>query len=158
MSSEKDSILEFNQYMKSDKMPSIIYADIESLITKIDRCANNPKNSSTAKMFEHIPFGYSMPKIWTIDHIEKRHFISWEDCMKNFSESLREHTKEIFDFEKKKMHANNKKYQKVIDHFHYTGKYKDATHSICNLKFNLLNEISVVFHNGSSYDYHFIIK
>ena len=28
MPSEKDSILEFNQYMKSDKMPYIIYADI----------------------------------------------------------------------------------------------------------------------------------
>ena len=28
MSSEKDKILEFKQYMKSDKMPYIIYADI----------------------------------------------------------------------------------------------------------------------------------
>ena len=28
MPSEKDNILEFNQYMKSDKMPYIIYADI----------------------------------------------------------------------------------------------------------------------------------
>ena len=32
--SEKDKILEFNQFMKSDKMPHIIYADIESLIKK----------------------------------------------------------------------------------------------------------------------------
>ena len=32
MPSEKDNILEFNQYMKSDKMPYIIYADIQSLI------------------------------------------------------------------------------------------------------------------------------
>ena len=31
---EKDKILEFNQYMKSDKMAYIIYADIESLIKK----------------------------------------------------------------------------------------------------------------------------
>ena len=27
-----------------------------------------------------------------------------------------------------------------------------------NLKFNVSNEISVVFHNGSNHDYHFIIK
>ena len=54
MSSEKDNILEFNQYMKSDKMPYIIYADIESLIKKIDGCANNPENSSTTKIGEHI--------------------------------------------------------------------------------------------------------
>ena len=40
----------------------------------------------------------------------------------------------------------------------FTGKYRSATHSICNLKFNVPNEISVVFHNGSNYDYHFIIK
>ena len=32
MPSKNDNILEFNQYMKSDKMPYIIYADIESLI------------------------------------------------------------------------------------------------------------------------------
>ena len=46
----------------------------------------------------------------------------------------------------------------VRDHCHNTGKYWDAAHSICDLKFNLPNEIPVVFHNGSKYDYHFIIK
>ena len=35
MPSEKDNILEFNQYMKSDIMPHIIYAGIESLIKKM---------------------------------------------------------------------------------------------------------------------------
>ena len=35
MPSEID-MSEFNQYMKSDKMPYIIYVDIESLINKID--------------------------------------------------------------------------------------------------------------------------
>ena len=60
MPSEKDNILEFNQYMKSDKTPYIIFADIESLIKKIDRCANNPEKSSITKMVEHIPCGYSM--------------------------------------------------------------------------------------------------
>ena len=29
---KKDEILKFNQYMKSDKMPYIIYAEIDSLI------------------------------------------------------------------------------------------------------------------------------
>ena len=31
-------------------------------------------------------------------------------------------------------------------------------HSICSLKFNVPNEIFVVFHNGSNYDCNFIIK
>ena len=30
--------------------------------------------------------------------------------------------------------------------------------SICNLKFNVPNEIHVVFHNGSKYAFHLIIK
>ena len=32
MPSEKDSILDFNRYMNSDKIPYTIYADIETLI------------------------------------------------------------------------------------------------------------------------------
>ena len=50
MPSEKDIILEFNQYMKSDKMPCIVYADIDSLVRKIYQCANNPENFATKKM------------------------------------------------------------------------------------------------------------
>ena len=50
MPSQKNKVLEFNQYMKSDKMPYIIYAHIESLILKIHGCANNPEKSSTMKM------------------------------------------------------------------------------------------------------------
>ena len=30
--------------------------------------------------------------------------------------------------------ANNKKYQRVTDHCHYTEKYREAAHDICNLK------------------------
>ena len=50
--------LEFNQYQTSDKAPFIIYADLECVIEKIDRCKNNPENSSTAKVSEHIPPGF----------------------------------------------------------------------------------------------------
>ena len=48
--------------------------------------------------------------------------------------------------------------QKVRAHCHYKGKYRGAAHSICNLKFDVPSEIPVVFHNGSNYDYDFIIK
>ena len=48
--------------------------------------------------------------------------------------------------------------QKVRDHCHYTGKYRGAAHSICNLRYKISKKIPVVFHNGSTYDYHFIIK
>ena len=46
---------------------------MESLIKKINGCANNPENSSTTKIGEHIPCGYSMSTIWAFDHIANKH-------------------------------------------------------------------------------------
>ena len=60
---EENMIVEFNQYLISAKVPSIIYADLEYLIKKIDRCENNPEKSSTTKVGKHIPCGYSVSRI-----------------------------------------------------------------------------------------------
>ena len=46
-----------------------------------------------------------------------------------------------------------KLYQKVRDDCHYIGKFRGAAHSICNLRYKVPQEIPVVFHNGSAYDY-----
>ena len=51
-----------------------------------------------------------------------------------------------------------KLYKKIRDHSHFTGKFRGAAHSICNLHFKVPQEIPVKFHNDSKYDYHFIIK
>ena len=53
---------------------------------------------------------------------------------------------------------NNKKHHKVRDHCHYTGKYRGVAHRACNLRYETQKEIPVVLRNGSSYDYHFLIK
>ena len=66
-------------------------------------------------------------------------------CKKEFSTN--ENDKNVF-----------KLYHKVKDHCHYTGKFRGAAHSIYNLRYKTPNEIPVVFHNGSTYDYHFIIN
>ena len=47
---------------------------------------------------------------------------------------------------------------KVRDHCHFTGKYRGAAHNTCNLRYKVPKNIPVIFHNGSTYDYHFIIK
>ena len=51
-----------------------------------------------------------------------------------------------------------KKYQKVRDHCHCTGKFRGAAHNICNLRYKTPKEFSLVFHYCSTYDYHFIIN
>ena len=50
------------------------------------------------------------------------------------------------------------KTKKIRHHCHYTGKFGGAPHSACNLRYKVPKEIPVVFHNGSTYDYHFITK
>ena len=111
-----------------------------------------------------------------------------KDCMKMFCKDLRNHAMKIINYEKKKeimltneekesyenqenchicekefcTDKNNKKkfklLQKVRYHDHYTGKYTGAAHSICNLRYKIPREIAVIFHNGSIYDYHFILE
>ena len=80
--------------------------------------------------------------------------------------------KEIINYEEQKLcHICNKefcydeneknkfkRYQKVSDHCHYTGKFREATHSICNTRYKIQREIPVKILNGSKYDDHFIIS
>ena len=54
---------------------------------------------------------------------------------------------------------NIKKSCRVRDHCHYTDEFRYAAHSICNLKYIVAKEMTVVFfYNRSNYDYNFMIK
>ena len=80
--------------------------------------------------------------------------------MKNEQQNSNQNSKICYvceeNFEDK--HARVKKYCKVRDRCHYAGEYRRAAHSIWNLKYSVPKETLIVFHNGSNYDYHFIIK
>ena len=84
--------------------------------------------------------------------------------MKNFCLDLKEYATKIINYEKKEMMPltkeekkehnmqkfcyickkafstddSNKKYHKVKDHCHYTGKYRGAANDICNLRYEIL--------------------
>ena len=175
--------IKYNQGEKSIKLPIVVYADLECLLEKISTCQNNPNESSTTEINKHTPSGYSLFTHCSFDKSKnKLNHYRGKDCMKNFCKDLREHATKIINYEKKKMtplttkekiHYNeqeicyickkefdksDKKKYKVRDHCYYTGKYRGAAHNICNLRYKIPKEIPVVFHNGSTYDYHFIIK
>ena len=57
----------------------------------------------------------------------------------------------------KKQFTTHKNYLKVRDHDHYTGIYRGAAHSICNLRYSTQADIPAVFHNGSNYNFNLII-
>ena len=62
-----------------------------------------------------------------------------------------------FDHVKDK-HSKYKKYCKVRDPCHYTGEYRGAAQSKCNLKYNVPKKTPIVFNNGYKYNDHLIIK
>ena len=146
-------------------------------------CINNPNESSTAKINKHTPSGYSIFTSCSFDESKnKLNYYRGNDCMKKFCKDSKEHATRTINYEKKKIitltkeekiiyndqqicyickkefDKSDNKHHKVRDHCHYTGKYRGAAHNICNLRYKVPTVIPVVFHNGSTYDYHFIIK
>ena len=179
MPNEGNKIVKHNQGEKSFKSPFIIYADLECLLEKISTCYNNPEESSTTEIDKHTPSGYSLFTHCSFDKTKnKLYYYRGEDCMKKFCLKLREQVTKIINYEKKKMMPltkkeeenhnkqklcyickkefntddSDKKHHKVKDHCHYTGKYRGAAHSICNLRYRMPKEIPIVFHNSSTYD------
>ena len=59
-------------------------------------------------------------------------------------------------FEKK--YLKDKNYCRVRNHCLYPGEYRGAAQSVCRLKYSAPKKIPQVFHNGSNYDFHVIIK
>ena len=182
MPSKDNNTIKYNHGEKSMKLPFVIYVDLECLLEKMSTCINKPNELSTTKISKHAPSGYSIFTHCSFDESKnKLNYYRGNDCMKKFCKDLREHATKIINCEKEKMMPltteekihynkqkicyickkefnNDKKNYKVRDHCHYTGKYRGAAHNICNLRYRVPKEIPIVFYNGSTYDYHFIIK
>ena len=185
---KKDEILKFKDYYKGERVPFIIYADMESLIKPIQSCEPNPRCSYTKKYQKHEPISYSYYIKCFDDNVFEPILRSYtgEDAMQKFVEWLENDVKEIANipevdmiFGKKEAEQYNeetkcwickkefddtadengyKKNKKVRDHCHYTGRYRGAAHNKCNLDYKKPKFIPVVFHNLSGYDSHLFFK
>ena len=152
---------------------------MECLLEETSTCYNTSEESSTTKINKHTPSGYSIFTHCSFDKSKnKLNYYRGEDCITKFCKDFRD----LINYEKKDMipltkkeeeNYNNqkvsymckkefdksdKKHHKVRDHCHYSGKYRGAAHNICNLRYKIPKEIPIIFHNGSTYDYHFIIR
>ena len=186
MPSKDKNILRYNSGEKSLNVANLIYFDLESLSIKNHSSQHNLERSYTEKKSTHEACGYSMTLIRSYNKNEQRTYRG-KDCMEKSCKDLKDLAMEVLNYKKKEMipltykeekyyekkkHChicknkfyNNKddkrykKYHKVKDHDHYPGKFRDAAHSIYNLRYAVQKEIPIISHNGSNYDYHFIIK
>ena len=116
----------------------------------------------------------------------KLNYYRGKNCIEKFCKKLKERAMKIINYEKKEMipltKEENKSYKeqeachiceetfcmdkddenyknkrKVKDHCHYTGKFRGAAHSKCNLNYKVPKGILVIIHNAS-YVTHFIIN
>ena len=117
----------------------IIYVDLECIIEKTDGYKNNPENSSTTKVDEHIPSGFSMSAISSFRSIENRHDVCrGKDSMKKFCEFLRLHAMKIINFKNKKMKLLTKEQQESYENAKICYICKEKFKNIVKLEITVI--------------------
>ncbi|XP_024867175.1 uncharacterized protein LOC112451646 [Temnothorax curvispinosus] len=129
---ESDKWLSFDNHDRKERLPFVVYADLECLLEQRERenVEGGPENGkirlSTSPMVELTEDEKSEFRLATHCHV----------CGKSFQP------------EDKRMR----------DHCHLTGRYRGPAHSRCNLNYRNVYVIPVFFHNLSGYDAHFVVE
>ena len=155
-------------------------ADFESILEKTD------KTHGKTKLYQrHVPSAFCFYVVSRVPGFEIKPVTyvkqGDEDVAKVFVQKLEEITRKIykrfdksipmiFDDAAKKLYNTQtecyacgkpfeeKELRKVRDHCHYTGKFRGALHSKCNLRLRKTNTIPVFFQNLEGYDSHLFVK
>ena len=69
MPTKNNNIIKYNHGEKSMKLPFIY--NLECLLEKMSTCINNPNESSTTKINNHVPSGYSIFTHCSFDESKK---------------------------------------------------------------------------------------
>ena len=177
----KNPIVKYADGQYQFKVPFVIYADFESILVPVSGVPNNPEISSTRRTNVHQPSGWCMYSKFAYGKVTnplKQY--RGRDCVSKFCETIIVEAKRLYESAPKKPmdkltkeqtvefvtakenHIYFKKFspkdRKVRDHCHYTGKYRGAAHSSCNLRYRIPNYIPVVFHSLAGYDAHLFIR
>ena len=159
------------------RLPFAIYADFEAINTKPD--ADDLKKGRYQKQ---IPCSVGYKLISTFNELQKPFKKrTGADCVQWFINKIKKLSKNCLEFlfDEKRLIMTEEddvkheaasecyicsrpfdeqktKLRKVRDHDHYTGKYRGAAHSMCNLALRRTYKIPVFFHNFRGYDAHLI--
>ena len=164
-----ENILKFKNFQNQTMYPIKIVADFESRLETTD------VTHGKTKLFQkHTPSAFCFYVVSRVEGFEMDPVTyvkqGDEDVSEVFARKLEETTRQIyeqfkesvpmiFDDTARKLHDSQnecyacgkpfgeKELKKVRDHCHFTGKYRGALHSKCNLRLRRSKTIPVFFHN-----------
>ena len=174
-----ENILKFKNIQNCLECPIKFYFDTESILKPIDETRGKTKLCQRHVMSAFCLYpvsrieGFSMEPITYVakdehDEVDTILVEKMVETAKNDYENFKIPAKMIFDEDARKLHESSttcfvcgKEFDgdKVRDHCHYTGKYRGAFHSKCNLKLGRKTLIiPVLAHNNSGYESHMFVK
>ena len=180
---EEGTFIQFENHIRSQKMPFVIYADFESLVESISGCEPNPKNCFANQFQKHKPCGFCYHiKCSFNENLSKtvtyRMKSENADISQIFVEMIEDDITRIQNIPPKPLIMTQNDWKdfnestkcwicqeefeedekKVRDHCHFTGKFRGAAHNSCNLKYRKPWFTPVIFHNLQNYDAHLFVK
>jgi hypothetical protein len=179
----KNDVLKFKNHQFQERLPFAIYCDFEANNIPIETSHPNPSESYTNKMFKQEVNSYGIYVKSHYPDIYKSQYFSYigKDAKEKFVKTIikiyKNITYRLYLNEKKEPMLTKQeedefqqatscyicekelKEHKIREHNHLTGEYRGAACQSCNTKEGKSSKlIPVFFHNGSNYDFHFIIE
>ena len=184
MPEPEKNILKFNNHHFKNRLPFAIYCNFEAYNIPMQLCTPDPNKSYIKPISKQEINSYGMYVHSDYPKIYKPQYFSYvgDDAVEKYVEKVmqifKKITYKIHLNEKKKPILNNheedefqeatgcyicgeefKESEKVREHDHLSGKYRGAACQSCNTKEGKATKLlPVFFHNGSNYDFHFLIE
>ena len=182
----KETTLSFNKHHFKSRLPIVIYADFEATNLKIQTAQPSndaPYNQNISKQ-EVNSFGIYIKSDYNnlirsqyYDYIgtdAKEKFVEtivliYNDVSKKRCKYYKANKTAKLTPQQQQQFNNatncyiynvsfNKQVTKIREHNHFNGKYRETACQSCNTREGkAYKEIPVFFHNGSKYDFHFIV-
>lgn len=175
--------IKFERFTAKQMHPFVIYIDFEAVLQPVDSVIPNQDKSFTHVKQRHSPCSYSYVINTYVDDefLKPLRLYRGKDCVEHFVDSVIKDVSYIAEkylnvvrpmekiTKEKRLELNNVKIchvctkafkegdEIVIDHCHFTSKARTRLHSACNLLLKSPRFLPIVMHNGSNYDFFFIL-
>ncbi|UYV79009.1 hypothetical protein LAZ67_17000640 [Cordylochernes scorpioides] len=152
---KEGSKLSFSKFSNNFKQIFAIYADFEAILQP---------NPDPSKYSVHVPCSYCYIVVdpeSNIVHKEIYRVSKLKERLRNYPSVDMNEQQKIDFLNEQTCHICKKQLDiktKVIDHCHWSGRYRGAAHKICNLNYHNNSKFRCLLHGAKNYDNHFLIK